>query len=90
MTSAGLPLSLFLPPGSSGVPTNSEQLVPTICEKFWLGHAISAISDQYALQLLEDVEQRKGLLRASAWALKWRIVPAISTTVGWWRHPIGL
>jgi integrase len=32
---------------------------PDDLRKFWLGHASSDISDQYALQLLEDVERRK-------------------------------
>jgi integrase len=32
---------------------------PDDLRKFWLGHASSDISDQYALQLLQDVERRK-------------------------------
>jgi hypothetical protein len=40
-------------------PSCSEQLIPTICESSGSGHASSDISDQYALQLLEDVERRK-------------------------------
>ena|SRR5216683_3284309 len=32
---------------------------PDDLRKFWLGHASSDISDQYALQSLEDVERRK-------------------------------
>ena len=32
---------------------------PDDLRELWLGHASSAISDQYALQLLEDGERRK-------------------------------
>jgi integrase len=32
---------------------------PDDLRECWLGHASSDISDQYALQLLEDVERRK-------------------------------
>jgi integrase len=41
----------------------AAQLTRTCCpddlRKFWLGHASNDITDQYALQLLKDVERRK-------------------------------
>jgi len=44
-------------------PISRRQLQPAACpddlRKFWLGHASSDFSDQYALQLLEDMERRK-------------------------------
>ena len=71
-------------------PSSSEHLVPTVCESS--GSVMpAAISPINTLQLLEDVERRKAVAASmGGWALKWRTVPGISTTVGWWRQPISL
>ena len=52
-------MSLFLHRQALQASRQQRAACPDDLRKFWLGHAISAISDQSALQLLEDVERRK-------------------------------